>query len=925
MGFLFAGSLPGKIAAVLSNKATTQTMIFKTQERHQEISAEFKAAFEERLQEANNLGLRAAGILIAVLTLLFLILDWFIIPASFLFLLMMRTMMSLIALVIFSLTFTRFGKKNSSPLSVFLFSMTALCVVVMVHLHEGYKSPYYAGIMLVVLGAGVFMKWRVKYSCFTCLIIYVSYLIPCLFQEIQAVEILVSNSFFLLSTMIVVIVAQYSSLSLLRSEFYSRLNLNETKASLEEAYKKLQELDRLKSQFFSNITHELRTPLTLILSPLESILESGSGAFDKEQREYLKPIWKNALRLLKLINDLLDLTKLEDHFMRIRIEKNDLIFLLSDILEHSRPLAARKDIDLTMEVRSTRDDIWVDMEKMERVIVNLVSNALKFTEPGGKVNIWMESGEGELKIGVEDDGIGIPEELQAQVFERFSQADGSVSRHYGGTGIGLALVKEIVELHGGWITVDSKAGEGCLFVIHLQSGQGHFNTKILDRRKVEETPDARRRSEDRGPKEWTFQLLERKDYRFIDVAAATDRRVAERSDDNARATKVLVVEDNLDVLRFLNHQLSVEHSVYLAPDGVQGLELAKREMPDVIVTDYMMPEMDGLEMLRRIKADPQTAGIPVIMLTAKSKLEDRLEVREAGADEYLSKPFRPRELRSTVRQLLESQGRQASVVMREHVKSLEVISAGLAHEIHNPLSRIRSSFAVISKKLNKITETLQREDMEAAEKVKVVQSNLERMERMRQIAEQGIQRIKDVVKLVRRYAREGYPEEPAPIALDEMVQDVARLIAPDMEREVQIEVDPQAPGVTVRCIPEEMQQVIRNIWQNAVDATGEGGKVRVETRVDGPVVVFQVSDNGSGISHANIKRIFVPFFTTKDPNNGLGLGLAVAHQVVDRAGGVISVESIEGEGTTFEVKLPIAKAEVEMVAEPEDTAQAEPL
>ena len=689
--------------------------------------------------------------------------------------------------------------------------------------------------------------------------------------------------------------------------------LAQAHTQLELSYKKLQELDRVKSQFFSNITHELRTPLTLILAPIESILEGETGDFSENQRTYLNPIRRNALKLLKLINDLLDLARIEEHFMRIRVEPTDMAALLTEIAEHATPLAARKKIDLELEIQPDCVPIYADAEKIERAVINLVSNALKFTDDGGRVVLKLEHGEGEVVVAVQDNGIGIPAKLMDRIFKRFSQADGSVTRRFGGTGIGLALSRELVEIHGGELKAHSTEHEGSRFEIHLKPGQEHFDPKVLDRRKKTDHFDDLRRVEDRGPVEWTQQLLELKDYRFLDIEEVTERRLATREQAASRATKVLVVEDNLEVLRFIHQQLRDEHMVYLGRDGVHGLELARREKPDVIVTDYMMPEMDGLTLLRELRSDTTTSDIPVIMLTAKSRIDDRMEVREAGADIYMNKPFSPRELRTAVRQLLERQGRQADVFMREHVRNLEVISAGLAHEIHNPLSYIKNGFVVISEKVDSIARTLGRDDLETAERTQRIQTSLDRMNRMREISRRGIERIEQVVQLVRRYAREGYPEEPTPIKMDDAIRDVGELISTTVDKQVHVDLDLQAGDARVSCIPEEMHQVIRNLWQNALDAVGADGRVRVATRreqEDG-VMVLEVEDDGPGIPRENLRRIFTPFFTSKEPGKGMGLGLAISQQVVTRAGGAIAVKSSPGEGTAFRVRLPMVGAPVE--------------
>ncbi|MBK8480358.1 MAG: response regulator [Proteobacteria bacterium] len=671
---------------------------------------------------------------------------------------------------------------------------------------------------------------------------------------------------------------------------------------------RIAELNRFQVQFFSNITHELRTPLTMILAPIDGLLEGEMGHLDQAQKRYLVPIRRSALRLLKLINDLLDVAKLEERYLRLRIEASDLRGMLTEIVEHATPLARRKRIELTLQLDHSRDDIFVDLEQMDRVVVNLLSNALKFTPAGGKVTLALDADAVEARISVSDTGIGIAPEKHQAVFERFSQADGTVTRRYGGTGLGLALAKDIVELHGGRISLESTPKVGSTFCIHLLPGREHFATDILERRSAEQLSERAARAEDREPREWTRSLLERADFRFLELDDATERRVTRR-DRHAKpkATKVLVVEDNLEVLRFLHLQLQEQHEVFLARNGLQGLEMARAEGPDVIVTDFMMPELDGLSMIKTLRAARETAQIPIIMLTARGNLDDRLEAREAGADVYLSKPFSPRELRAAIRHLLQQRGRQVSLLIREHVRSLELIAGGLAHEIHNPLNYIRNAVHVINERVDGIIALLGNLEAPDAERIARLKHWREQIGRMSTIAQTGVTRIDEVVKLVRRYSREGYPSDPLPMDFDAAVQDIGRLIAPKDADPVESILELQATGAQVLCIAEEMHQAIRNLWQNAIDAAPAHGHVWVRTCVERELLHFEVEDDGPGIAPDHLQRIFTPFFTTKAQGKGMGLGLAITHQIVDLAGGVVAVDTVVGKGSTFRITLPLAR------------------
>lgn len=851
------------------------------------------------LHERNLRGARLTAWLTAILFPSGVVLDFLTNHESLAVLLAARVAAALFALFVLWLTYTSLADRHLFALGAAPAVMGAVAMEVMMEYLGDYSHPYYVGITQCILGIGVIFYWRLDQAIIAVGLILLVWLVPTLVQIEQVRPGPFVNNFYgLLIVGVIAVASNANRYSLARREI-------ELRESLASALEQLRELDRLKSNFFSSVTHELRTPLTMILAPLEALLEDARTAFEPAQREYLHAIRANALRLLKLINDLLDLARLEEKYLRLRVEAVDLPALLSEIVEYSRPLANRKDLTIELELGPASDNVFVDTEKFERVVVNLLANALKFSEPGGRVWVWSREQPDSFEVGVRDDGPGIEPEAQHFVFERFRQADGSVTRRYGGTGIGLALAKELVELHGGHITLDSEVGVGSEFVVHLRRGRDHFATEALDRRQRPESAPASRRSEDREPREWNQQLLERPDYRFLDIEQATERRLAPRGDE-PRATKLVVVEDNVEILRFLSLQLRDVHSVYLAPDGAKGLELIRREQPDLVITDYMMPGMDGLELIEALKADPATATIPIVMLTARSNVAARLAAREAGADVYLSKPFNPQEVRAAVSRLLERRGQQVAVVAREQVRSLEVISAGLAHEIHNPLSFVANAVHVIGERLAELQAAAAR-GASQAELTQLVTASHERTERMLEVAGRGIDRIRRVVELVRGYAQAGYPREPSVVAFDDLVREVEPLVIAPPEREIQVECTPAAPTATVRCIPGEMQQVIRNLWQNALEALPDGGHVRVRTRQEGGDVVLEVEDDGPGMTPAVKARVFTPFFTTKPPGKAMGLGLAITHQMVTRAGGEIGVESEVGRGTVFRVRLPVTK------------------
>jgi signal transduction histidine kinase len=679
---------------------------------------------------------------------------------------------------------------------------------------------------------------------------------------------------------------------------------------------KIDELNRFQRNFFANITHELRTPLTMILAPLEGLLTEDFGPLTATQRSYLEANHRNALRLLKLINDLLDLAKMEEGFLRLRPEHSDLKQMLDEVVAYAKPLATRKNLTLQLVVKQAPSDLHVDVEKLERVVVNLISNALKFTSKGG-VTVTLDTQGGEARIVVEDTGVGIPPEVMPRIFERFNQGDGSTTRKYGGTGIGLAYAKQIVELHSGSITVESTPGKGSRFVVHLPEGQGKIAEAVRDRRQTvssstgapgQDGPELKRR-EDQEPREWAQRLQRMDQYRFAEIGDVTDRRLVSRGSGGAAAARILLVEDNLEILELVNLQLRDKYTIYAAQNGKAGLELARRERPDLIITDFMMPEMDGLTMLRELRSDDQFAETGIIMLTSKNHVDDRLAVRGAGADIYLSKPFSPRELETAVAGLLEKRGRRVNNLMRAHVEGLEIVSAGLAHEIQNPLNFIKGGHLLIGEQVAKIREQVAGAALTDPTRVASIDRAKQKIDKMIETSARGVSRIEGVVALLRKYAREGYPTEPTDVVLDDAVREVSELVAPPKDIECSVQHDLQAGEATVRAIPEELNQVIRSLVQNAMEAVGPGGKIQVKTRRDGKLLLLEVSDNGPGIAPDAVAKIFSPFFTTK-PGTGRGLGLSIVQIVIGRAGGSVEVTSVQNVETIFRVRLPLSDGSV---------------
>ncbi|MEG3956581.1 response regulator [Microcoleus sp. herbarium2] len=400
---------------------------------------------------------------------------------------------------------------------------------------------------------------------------------------------------------------------------------------------RLLEADRLKTEFFQNISHEFRTPLTLTIGPLESACRR------KEDLPYQQAViaLRNSRRLLRLVNQLLDLQRLDAGRMQPSFRPCDLVGFCYSTAESFRAYCEKKGLHLITQLQEC-PLLYLDLERFDKVIYNLLSNAVKFTPEGGKITLKVESAGAHCLLQVKDSGIGIRTEQIPYLFERFRQAEGSASRSYEGSGLGLALVKELVELHGGKISVESVYGEGTTFTVWL-----HFGSTHLPPDQVLEIPaefHSSKAAVELADVEADLSENEAENHNFEALEPVSSEKVA---------GTVLVVDDNPDLRFYVSAILRDSgFAVLVARNGEEGFAVAKKRRPNLIVTDLMMPLISGLDLIRMIREDEELQGTPVILLTAKADEDTRIEGVERGADAYLSKPFNDRELLAEVRNLL---------------------------------------------------------------------------------------------------------------------------------------------------------------------------------------------------------------------------------------------------------------------------------
>lgn len=422
-----------------------------------------------------------------------------------------------------------------------------------------------------------------------------------------------------------------------------RLNveLGEKNEELKRLNEEVLELTHSRLVFFTNISHELRTPLTLIADPVEMLLED-TGIKGKS-RELLKMVQRNALALQQLVSNILDFRKIQNGKMELKLYRFDIVKTLTMWVGDFQLTAERKQIRLHLDVDDLKGshEMIADQEKISRIVFNLLSNALKYTPAGGEIFVLLKDEGANLRLDVRDTGKGISQDEADKIFERFFQAKGAAS----GTGIGLALVKSFVELHHGEARVESEPGKGSDFIVVIprkQEGDSqviHNDVDIVDNSANTSTSDSK-------------NVVDESVLQYIDDGDRSRGKVQQLVSENTNRPTVLVIDDNTDIRQYERTLLQDEYVVLEAADGKEGLAVALKEVPDLVICDVMMPVMDGLEFTKQLKTNTATSHIPVIMLTAKNLEEHRAEGYEHGADSYITKPFHSKVLLARIENLL---------------------------------------------------------------------------------------------------------------------------------------------------------------------------------------------------------------------------------------------------------------------------------
>lgn len=691
---------------------------------------------------------------------------------------------------------------------------------------------------------------------------------------------------------------------------------------MERVNAELRRVDQIKDEFLANTSHELRTPLNGIIGLAEANLADHTQVLHEEQRSNLQMIVASGRRLSNLVNDILDFSKMRHEELTLALMPLDVRVVVGTVCSLSAPSLRGKHIRLVNDVPDDIPMVMADENRLQQILHNLVGNALKFTESGA-VTVRAAVIDGRMMMSVSDTGIGIPADRIDSIFVSFNQGDGSISRTYGGTGLGLTITRQLVELHGGSISVRSEVGSGSTFSFDLGLADSGFAVA---------TPQDTRLAQ---PAALATP--------YVPVAALPAEPTALPAGTPAMdaGRTILVVDDEAVNRQVLRSQLrSAGYDVLEAVDGEKALEvLLGGADVDLVLLDVMMPRLSGYDTCRRMRVSVKPSDLPVIFLTAKSRTEDVLAGFEAGGNDYLLKPFSRDELLARIRihlELLASQRlitdynrslekrvearsrelaeTQQTLVQKQKMAALGVLTAGVAHEINNPNNFVMSgaqNAGAFLDDFHAFVHELLAEDADAA-----LHEEFER--RFRKIREQiglvvdGGRRISGIVEGLRTFTGHGEDGRKPADPIDGLEQTL-RLVNVANRSDIVIETDFMA-RCRIPCWLAELNQVFMNLIVNAEQAVNERrargepgyrGVIRLSSRLEGGHLSIVIADNGVGMDDATLERAMDPFFTTKPVGSGAGLGLSISRDICVRHGGRLTLECTPGAGTQVTVCLPL--------------------
>jgi len=672
--------------------------------------------------------------------------------------------------------------------------------------------------------------------------------------------------------------------------------------ALEQARQEAEAANRAKTVFLSNVSHEFRTPLTLLLSPLEELL--ASNQLPPDVHEQLELAHRNGLRLLKLVNSLLDIGRIEAGRTEGLYEATDLAVLTRDVASAFRAAIQKAGLQFVVDTPPLPEPFYVDRGMWEKIVLNLLSNALKHTFAGQiRLRLRMEGDHAELEVS--DTGTGIPENQLSLVFDRFHRVPNAPSRTHEGSGIGLALVRELAQLHGGSVEVASAVGRGSTFVVSIPRGSDHLPAVHIRAGATDDDQSPERAAAPfvEEAARWGPPPTESVDVPPVaapvghDVETPATTAVPE-SDETSGRPRVLIVDDNADMREYVAGLLSRRYDVEEAREGASALAAVGRRVPDLVLADVMMPGMDGFALLDALRSNDRTRGVPIILLSARAGEDARLQGLDAGADDYIVKPFTARELLARVGASLRLVRIRRELTRAQlEIEAKTTFLTTMSHELRTPINATLGYLQLMEMELDGPLTEKQRQA------IRRVQHNQQHLLGL-------ISQILDLSRL--RAGRLQFNVRS--MCVHDAIEDVVSMIeAQARTKDIALEVTRPHAGddeLTAFADADRVRQVLLNLLGNALKFTPSGGRISVSYGLDGSDVVIRVRDTGIGIPAKRLEAVFEPFVQigngARTQREGVGLGLAISRDLARGMDGELSAESVEGRGSVFTLTLPQA-------------------
>lgn len=761
--------------------------------------------------------------------------------------------------------------RSIRAISIVVLAIPALAICLMIGITDGVASNYFLGLILL-LAVAQLMGYDGRDAAIFATVAILGYIAAVLFRGVSTrleIERLVLAGFFLVTTAVVSVVLCHANHRGRWRDFIAQ-------RTLDEKNRQLAEVDRLRAAFLAGVSHELKTPLTLILAPLDQLLSQRNAVSEKVGQD-LAVVRRNGERLRGLVDDLLDVVRLDNAVLKLDLEPVDARELAVNVATAIRPLAEDRHLRLKIQFSPTPMILNIDAPRLERVLFNLLTNAIKFSQPDHEIGFEMMAGERIVRFAVSDHGPGVPVEEQDRIFDRFYQASNNRLRSSQGLGLGLALSRDIVRQLGGEISLTSDVGKGATFTVSLPGSPG-----VVGRQQ--------RMTDENGAASG----------RPITTSVEGGQPIAA-----VESPEILVVDDEPELRNFIVDAMNQIAPTIGVATGSAGIEIALAQSPRVVVLDFMLPDLDGLHVLRTLRADERMRDTRIVMVTAQNDESLKVKALEWGADDFLPKPFGISELRARIQGLLRSsrlqhelreqhsslaraleqlKATEAKLFQSEKMRAVGSMAAGLIHEINNPVNYTLMALDLMKRELEKGKDV---SDL-------VVD------------AREGVARIGAIVSDLRGFAHPETHHVREDFHLGEAVEQAIRFCAQELTGIV-VEHRDVGDSVIVHAGRSLVVQVLVNVLTNAAKATHKAnrpGPIEIRATRSAERVFVAISDHGVGVSADDLPRLAEPFFSTAEPGEGLGLGLSICDTIIRNHGGSIRFESEPNVGTTVTFDLP---------------------